>query len=103
MMPVPKSFQLGGRTWQVRMVTEDYMRSRSKADSDEHVLGLCIHWDAEILIVDGLKAETMQATFYHELTHALFETVGWEKMSKHEGKVDAMGTMLHQYLQTCDY
>lgn len=101
-MPVPKSFQLGGRTWNVKIISKDQMRARSKADAEDTVLGLCITWDAKILIVEGLTAETTQAVFYHELTHALFETIGWDKMSRSEGKVDAMGTMLHQFLQSCD-
>lgn len=102
MNPIPRSFQLGGRTWQVRMVTEQYIAKRSDND-DEPALGICCAWDAEILIVEGLKTETAQAVFYHELAHALFETLGWEKLSKNEGRVDAMGTMIHQFLQTQDY
>jgi hypothetical protein len=103
MIPVPTTFQLGGRTWEVLFISEEAMRTRSGADAGDTVLGLCVTWDAQILIVEGLKAETTQATFYHELAHAIFETLGWTKLSKDEGKVDAMGTMLLQYLHTIDY
>lgn len=102
MNPVPKSFQLGGRTWQVRFVSEEYMLKRCE-DEKEPALGICTMWDAEILLMEGLKAETTQAVFYHELAHAILETIGMERISKNEGKVDAIGTMLHQFLQTQDY
>lgn len=79
------------------------MRAASGADAGESVLGLCVTHDADILLVEGLRGDTMKAVFYHELHHAMFETLGWTKMSKDEGKVDAMGSLLYQYLQTIDY
>jgi hypothetical protein len=103
MIPIPTTFQLGGRTWEVEFISEEAMRTKSGADAHDTVLGLCLTWDATIYIVEGMKAETTQSTFYHELAHAIFETLGWNSMSKKEGKVDAMGTMLLQYLQSLDY
>jgi hypothetical protein len=103
MINIPVGFQLGGRNWTVRYVAPEHMRSRSKADADEHVLGMCITWDAEILIVQGLTAETTQHTFFHELCHAICETLGWDKMSQNEGKMDALGGMFLQFMKTQDF
>ena len=99
MIAVPQTFKLGGRTWEVRVVSKEEITRRADA-GDEDILGLCIAHDAEILLQEGQKPATLQHTFYHELTHALCETLGWKRLNKNEAKVDALGGLLYQYLQT---
>ena len=92
MIAIPKTFRLGGRTWTVRF--------EKIVGRDPDILGLCRTHDAEIIIKKGLKPETTQHTFYHELCHATFETLGWDDLSTDEGKVDALGGLLYQFLSS---
>lgn len=40
--------------------------------------------------------ESIGETFYHELTHAILDSAGYEKLSKDERMVSLIGRLLHQ-------
>lgn len=92
MISIPIKFQLLGRTWTVQFV--------DKIDAKGKVLGETDGDDCVITLKQGLKPETLAHTFYHELAHAICFSLGWEKLNEDEGKIDALGSALFQYLKT---
>jgi len=69
-------------------------------DDDSSVYGDTDGGECVIRLKKGLKPETLQHTFYHELVHAMCFTLGLDKLNKDEGKVDALGGALYQYLKS---
>jgi hypothetical protein len=86
---VPRTFKLGGRNWVVEYT-----------DELEDALGLCKAHEARILLASGMDKEATLHTFYHELFHAIFATLGREKLDSNEGLVDSCGNLLLQFLST---
>lgn len=85
-MKIPKSFQLAGVTWCVE----------ETAAMNE--MGHCEAETATIRIRKGLSQQMKEATFCHELQHAIRFAAG---ETDHDGKtVDAHGNLLHQFLNT---
>lgn len=91
MIVIPKTFQLGGRTWTVEV--------HDLIDSDQDLHGDTDSSECVIRLRKG-KPELMQHTFYHELCHAIAYTLGWRKFNKDEDKIDSLGGMFYQYLKT---
>ena len=92
MICVPNSFHLSGRTW-----TVEY---HDLIDNDPDIYGDCDGAECVIRLRKGQKPETLQHTFYHELTHAFCYSLGWPKLNKDEGKIDALSNVLLQYLSS---
>lgn len=92
MICIPNKFQLLGRTWTVKSVPI--------VDGDPNVLGITDSDVCEIQLREDLGGEVLAHTFYHELTHAICFSLGWEELNEDEGKVDALGNALFQYLKT---
>lgn len=92
MITIPSKFSLGGRTWAVEFV--------DCIEDDPHTLGTTSIDDATIKLKRDISGELLQHTFYHELVHALCFTLGWDRLNKNEGKVDALGGLLYQYLRS---
>lgn len=82
-MRIPKSFVLAGIRWQVE----------ESPTIDE--LGLCSQERATITLRTGLVKQVRDATFCHELEHAIRYTCGH---SQDEQEVEAQGNILHQFL-----
>lgn len=86
-MKIPKSFQLAGITW--RVVDSDAISDMGHCDSES----------ATIRLRKDLPQQVKEATFCHELQHAIRYMSG---QSDHDEKeVDAQGNLLHQFLTTC--
>ena len=92
MICIPKTFQLGGRTWKVEHLPI--------IDNDPDLYGDSDGFTCTIRLKDDLDPDAMQHTFYHELCHAICFTLGWEDLNADEGKVDALANVLFQYLKT---
>lgn len=85
-MKIPRSFQLAGITW--RVVETDAISDMGHCDSEA----------ATIRLRADLPAQVKEATFCHELQHAIRYMAG---QSDHdEREVDAHGNLLHQFLST---
>lgn len=83
---IPTSFLLAGIEWRVIFV-------------DELVeLGLTLRDVATIKLRSGMPAQIAEATFYHELIHAILYATG--KTEHDERDVDAIGAFLHQFTVT---
>ena len=85
-MKIPKKFQLGGTTWTVEYVTEE----------QEKEWGRCYFKESRIVLKNTLKGDALEATFLHELVHAMYYHQG--KNSHNEKDVDTLAHLLHQYL-----
>lgn len=85
-MKIPKTFQLAGMTWRVE---------ETAAISD---MGHCDSETATIRIRSGLSSQVKEATFCHELQHAIRFMAG--ETDHDEKSVDAHGNLLHQFLNT---
>ncbi len=90
---IPKSFQLLGHTINVRIIP------RSKWRHGKSVVGMWIPDKLRIdLLADPIESQ-LQATFCHELTHALLDSMNHE-LSHDEVFVDNLGALLQQALTT---
>lgn len=90
---IPKSFQLLGHTINVRVIP------RSKWRHGKNVVGIWIPDKLRIdLLSDPIETQ-LQATFCHELTHALLDMMNHE-LSHNEVFVDNLGGLLMQALTT---
>lgn len=85
-MKIPRSFQLAGITWTVEEV--DGMTEQGLCDSER----------ANIKLRKGLPAQVKEATFCHELEHAILFSMG--RTDHDEREVDAHGNLLHQFLNS---
>ena len=99
---IPTSFQLGGITYKV--VQADTRPEGIKDTCTGHIIyskGLVEVFNNHV----GYKCtdEYKQLSFYHELFHAIFTTMGKEEMSGDEELVEGMANMLHQFMKTAEY
>lgn len=92
MITIPNKFQLLGRSWTVEF--------KDKIDSKGKTLGQTDGDECTILLKRGMSPELTNHTFYHELAHAICFSLGWEKLNGDEGKIDALGGALLQYLKS---
>jgi len=92
MICIPTSFQLAGRTWVVEQ--------HELIDGNPDLYGDCDGSECVIRLKTGVRPEVLQHTFYHELTHAICFSLGWEDMNEDEGKVDALANVMLQFLKT---
>ncbi len=91
---IPKTFKLFNTTWTVKQV--------NKIDN-QGSMGLCDYGLATISLRKNLKKDIKEATFHHELVHAILDTLNYDKLSRDEKFVDTFGQALHQAITTFDY
>lgn len=99
MKAIPKSFSLGPHEITVHEVTVEQMMEIDPTGP----LGLWSR-DAHTIHVQkprrGFTKSAQLHTFWHELTHAVFETLGFDELSHNEQLVDLVGLLLLQATQT---
>lgn len=83
-MKVPNTFQLAGTVWTVE-----------KCDLLE-ALGICMPDDSKILIRRSATKQQQEATFCHELVHAIQFTMG--RHEQDEVFTEGFAQLLHQFL-----
>ncbi len=89
MANIPRTFQLGGRTWTV----ERGIRTKKWwGHTDSNI--------CRIRLAHKQSPEMELHTFYHELGHAICFTLGWDELNDNEVKIDALGNMLAQFAST---
>lgn len=83
-MKIPKSFTLGGMTWQV--VYSEQVKEWA----------WCLMDSQRIMLTKGMSPQLEGRTFCHELVHSIMYTMG---LRDHDEKfVDGFAALLHQYL-----
>ena len=83
---VVATFSLAGCQWKV--VRTEGLSEQGLCDSEQHT----------IRIRAGMTEQNSQATFYHELVHAIMFTMG--KTGHDEEFVNTFGEFLHQFQRT---
>lgn len=90
---IPKKFQILGQTWTVQYPNKVIVEGES-------VLGSCDSDHCIIQIRKNLKKELKELTFYHELTHAILDTMEYRKLSADETFVERISKALYQIMKT---
>lgn len=89
---IPKSFDLAGATWTV---------SQKEGLRKSGYLGQTQPGEHEIWIEKTSVSEDLKGiTFYHELFHAIFHTLGKTDLYQDEALVDMMGNLMWQFIKT---
>ncbi len=88
---VPREFILLGRTYKVLQPP--------RVDKEGN-LGDCNSDAALIKVRRNLKKELKEHTFLHEMTHAILDSLGYNKLSNDEKFVDSFSGALYQVLKT---
>lgn len=96
-MKLPKQFQLFGKT--IDIVEVDNLIQRSDAD------GLCDYRLGQISIQTNKngwqrKEDQIEQALWHEITHAIFDAIGEDKLKEDERLVDLFSSALHQVIKT---
>jgi len=91
---IPSSFQLLGHT--IEVLQEEKLTASDGTECD----GLWTHDKLTIQLKADLKPSLKVHTFFHEVTHAIFDLCGYEKLSDDEDLVDSLGGALAQIDQT---
>lgn len=92
---VPKSFDLAGAKWSV--VYKEGMQ-KGGALGQTHPNSFEI-WLDKSIVPEDLKA----ITFYHELFHAMFHTLGKTELYQDEALVDTLGSLMWQVIKTSKF
>jgi len=88
----PTTFDIFGRTFTIKY-TEDLIQHDS-------CYGLWRPDKGEVTIQTNLDRGLEDHTLWHELTHAILDSIGNEELSKNEVFVDLFGAALHQVVKT---
>ena len=95
-MNIPRTFNLAGRTWHVKHVTEEVAKKANPAVDDCH--GFADDENAIIYLIKGNTKEYTEITFLHELTHALLFARGYRDHD--ETEVEGLAQLFYQYFLT---
>lgn len=91
---IPKSFQLMGHTYKVKLVKKvDSEDSCGEVNNDTKIIKLKKSNKA-------YSQEMVEETFWHELIHAILDEAEYGELSKDEKLVERLGRLLHQALKT---
>ena len=86
---IPKTFELGGRTWRVKHLKgKKRWWGRAKC-------GSCV-----IELAEHKTKQALRHTFLHELNHAILYTMARNKLFNDENFVDGHSSLLLQALTT---
>jgi hypothetical protein len=88
-----KEFTLGAIKWEIK--TDD-----NRLD-DLNMLGLCEFIKSTISIYEkGMDTNLIEQTIYHELVHAILDTMGERELSANDKFVQNFALLLHQFEKT---
>lgn len=96
---IPKKFTLGGTEYSVEI---------SDSSIDNNVVAQVSYPEALVSVSSKSKGKRcteayMEASFYHELVHAMLETMGKHTLSDDEELVEGLANQLHQFMKTAEY
>ena len=93
-LKIPEEFHIAGQKWTVKF-TDDLL-----VNDDEY--GSC-NVVTNTITLDGSKSlpdSRKEATFLHELLHAILNEMGQTELFKDEQFIDTLSSFLHQALTT---
>ena len=88
-MKIPRSFQILGKSYVVKVIPD-------KEWAEPETWGVCSPEKREITLRGGLKREVMEHVYLHEITHAILDAMGRDKLYADEAFVDMFSGLLHQ-------
>lgn len=68
-------------------------------DDDSSLLGQINHIKNQILLRNGLSAEKRRIVLLHEIYHAVFQKLGFEKETNNEQLIDVIASSIIQLLR----
>lgn len=95
---IPSKFSLGGLNYEVKITPE----LNNGEDYGEWDGAGCVITIAESARLDHLSRERMEQVFCHELTHAILNFIGNEKLNDNEVFVDTFAQGLYQAIKTME-
>jgi hypothetical protein len=99
---IPTSFSLGGTTYSVKLsnVRPEGIRN----DTTGHV---CYPTNTIEIFTNHTGFTCTESykelSFYHELVHVIFSTMGKEDLSGNEELIEGFANLLHQFIKTSKY
>lgn len=97
-MEIPTKFNVGGQEINVRI----------KDTIPDDILGKCTLWNGDISIANIYKGieqspSSKLNTFYHELTHAILDTMGEYELSANERFITTFASFLTEAIKSFEY
>ena len=94
-----KSFQLGPYRWKVRQYNKLPEYKLGDTDPNIPIIKLSKTYIDDNNVVQEIKEDTKEHTFYHELTHAILMTLN-HPLQYNEQFVDSFSMLLYQFEKT---
>jgi len=96
---IPKSFKLLGFDWKVKY--------DNKKLNDKENYGESHFFSNSIILsttqgLESLSKDKINQTFFHELVHAILDTMKEHDLSENEKFVDLFGNLLYQFIKTME-
>jgi hypothetical protein len=94
---IPQSFTLFGSDWSVKYDTDRI--------DDLALYGLC-EFSKQLITLSNdskLEPDVVGTTFYHELTHAILESMHEMDLTHNEKFIEVFGGLLYQFIKTAKY
>jgi hypothetical protein len=91
---IPKKFNLLGYTWTVKIHDGPV-----EAPDGDKCSGFCDYETCTIALDGSMKPEALWHAYLHEITHAVLNAIGREKLNNDEGFVDSFSGALAQVLK----
>jgi len=90
-------FKLGGVTWKVSVDNKGLDKEQSFGTCDYNISEVRIQLNT---LGDERSEEEIQRTLYHEITHAILDTMGERELSNNEQFITTFSSFLHQFEKT---
>lgn len=97
---IPKSFQLFGRTIDVKQVDTLFEETGWVGEANYRSQTVRLQKSGKNF---NLSEDMIEHTFFHELVHHILHSLGEIELSENERFVDTFGALLHQYHKTSKY
>lgn len=97
---IPSSFELMGTTWTVVWDNEKMNDKQSYGESEYSFNTITM---STLHGAKPLSDDRIQACFYHELVHAILDTMHEHELSNNETFVNTFGNLLHQAQKSAKY
>jgi hypothetical protein len=99
---IPKSFELGGVTYNVEFSDNRPERVRNTVTGEIiYPLSKVVLYNNHVGYTSTLQYKEL--SFYHELIHGILTNMGKDELNDDEGFVEGFANLLHQYMKTSKY
>lgn len=96
---IPETISVGGVLHEIVQVERCADNNLGNCCVAEGRIEIAHHWDKDRVQCEDSKRQT----FYHELTHAILDTMGENELSKNEKFVNTFSSFLNEALRNARY